>query len=347
MIMPKCGGQEFGQNEYCDKTYDGKQDSIHTFCRNEKAEILEEIYKGMGLSLWPQEAEEDDDVTTPKQNFFGDLIGKPLENKFTDDLVKNFFYELNKIVTGDPEYDCGMEVQSKCGGVVYNPNKQFCDERDDHIYKYVTIGDRKWMAENLAFEYKLPKKVVKKITQATATNPADTTFALDNVGGELKYENTVYENYPATEGRYYTWNSAMGVDDLRKILADEDKPEAQNLDAIEKVYGACPDGWVVPTKADLDELSLKANGAIKGFADLDDNDNKLVNFNMKFLGYYDADAKEVSDSEKAYFWSATDVFLDEDQDQAYGMIVTDLDASSVKTSNKKYAFTIRCVEALY
>ena len=343
-IMPKCGGKEFGMNEFCDKTYDGKQDSIHTYCRNEKDDVLEAIYQGIGLSLWPQEAEEDDDVTTPKQNFFGDLIGKPLQAKNDDDAVLNFFVALNDIVIGNT--DCGMEVQSKCGGKVYNPNKQFCDKRDDHIYKYVTIDGRKWMAENLAFEYKLPKKVAKKITPATATTPADTVFSLDNVGGELKYETTVYENYPATEGRYYTWNSAMGVDDLRKILADEGKLDAQNLDAIEMVYGACPDGWMVPTQADLENLSTMANGAIKGFADLDDDDNKLVNFNMKFLGYYDADAKEVSDSEKAYFWSATDVVVDEDQDQAYGMIATDLDASSVKTSNKKYAFTIRCVEAV-
>jgi uncharacterized protein (TIGR02145 family) len=238
-----------------------------------------------------------------------------------------------------------MEVQSKCGGKVYNPNKQFCDKRDDHIYKYVTIEGRKWMAENLAFEYKLPKKVAKKITPATATTPADTTFALDNVGGELKYENTVYENYPATEGRYYTWNSAMGVGDFRNGL------DMNSLDLKEKdvVFGACPAGWRLPTEAEFRYVSDLAANAQDGFAAIATipGENDPVDFNVDFWGYYDVSKKQKVSDDKTFFWSksaVTDDPEEENFDQAYGFVITDVKGeSSVKTSNKKYAFTIRCV----
>jgi hypothetical protein len=56
--------------------------------------------------------------------------------------------------------------------------------------------------ENLAFKYKLPK-----INDELTGNIT-----------ELEYENAPYENFEAAEGRYYTWNSAMGIGDNLAIL---------------------------------------------------------------------------------------------------------------------------------
>ena len=50
--------------------------------------------------------------------------------------------------------------------------------------------------ENLAFKYKLPK-----INDELTGNIT-----------EQEYENDPYENFEADEGRFYTWNSAMGTE---------------------------------------------------------------------------------------------------------------------------------------
>ena len=59
-----------------------------------------------------------------------------------------------------------------------------------------------WFTENLAFIYKLPK-IDDKLT--------------DNIT-ELEYENDPYENFKADQGRFYTWNSAMGIGDNLAIM---------------------------------------------------------------------------------------------------------------------------------
>ncbi|MCL2283966.1 MAG: hypothetical protein FWC26_11690 [Fibromonadales bacterium] len=50
----------------------------------------------------------------------------------------------NKFCFDDNFYD-------KCGNKEYNPEIQFCDERDNNIYKKTIIGEQIWMAENLNF----------------------------------------------------------------------------------------------------------------------------------------------------------------------------------------------------
>jgi uncharacterized protein (TIGR02145 family) len=88
-----------------------------------------------------------------------------------------------------------------------------------------------------------------------------------------------------------------------------------------------------------------ANAAEHGFEDLDDAEDVTVNFNVEFLGYYNVNTKDVVDAnEAAYFWSETPV--EEDERQAVDLLVTGKDQSVVNTSNKVFAFTIRCIENL-
>jgi uncharacterized protein (TIGR02145 family) len=127
----------------------------------------------------------------------------------------------------------------------------------------------------------------------------------------------------------------MGIGDKR---ADIDLTKT-SLEEKDKVVGACPAGWRLPTKDELEALSDYANDkADGGFADLD-NSEKVVNFNVDFLGYYDISEMKAMGTE-ANFWSSDDAESDE---QAWNLEIADNDNSSVKTSSKAYAYTIRCV----
>ena len=212
----------------------------------------------------------------------------------------------------------GNVALEKCGTTKYDPTKQFCDIRDNHVYKFETVlmgeVELAWMTENLAFEYKLPKI----ITETKVVDGKNVVVkSIDQVMGVVNYEDNVYENFEVNGVRYYTWKSAMGswdketgVGDIRNTLLDEetDNAELKKLDPADRVIGACPDGWRLPEKPELDALNALGTNAgnEKGYETLPGNDKK-VNFNVNFAGYYSVNSNKVVNSDKAaYFWSSTD-----------------------------------------
>jgi uncharacterized protein (TIGR02145 family) len=101
----------------------------------------------------------------------------------------------------------------------------FTDERDNHVYKWVQIGEQVWMAENLAF---LPE-----------VNPPDDYSSTDPVNYVYGY--TLYDTADAkallhykTYGVLYNWSSAI-------------------------LY--CPVDWHLPDDADWQELIYYLGGA--------------------------------------------------------------------------------------
>ena len=92
----------------------------------------------------------------------------------------------------------------------------------------------------------------------------------------------------------------------------------------------------MPTSAELSALSDLASDV--------ENENgfETLGFNVNFLGYYNVAGNNAADTEKAFFWSDTEV--DPDDNQAYVMVIIAQDESDVNTSNKANAFTIRCVK---
>ena len=90
----------------------------------------------------------------------------------------------------------------------------------------------------------------------------------------------------------------------------------------------------MPTDAEFEALGALAVAADKGFEEF--------GFNLNFVGYYDVKDNKVSETSNAYFWSGVQVAADDQQ--AYGLVITAMDKSQVSTSNKAYAFTIRCVK---
>ena len=59
-----------------------------------------------------------------------------------------------KFVCGEDTLDVALKEETKlpvCGGVAFMPEYFFCDVRDSSLYYYVTIGNRRWMAEDLRY----------------------------------------------------------------------------------------------------------------------------------------------------------------------------------------------------
>lgn len=111
----------------------------------------------------------------------------------------------------------------------------FTDERDGHVYKYVTIGTQSWMAENLAY---LPVINVPK-TAVPICDEDPLYFVLNYEGTDLAAakQTEEYNKY----GVLYNWYAAMG----------QKSATGASADAIPSgVRGACPAGWHLPSKAE-------------------------------------------------------------------------------------------------
>ena len=304
-VVKKCGGEIYGRNEYCGKANNGTRDSVRAYCVSDST--LDVIFGDLEASL-PSTGNNGNSILS---TLLGDFIGEE-PGHYTEVATKTFYAELSA-----SQYCSSNQQENLCGTTTYDPAKKFCDIRDNKLYKYNRIDNLNWMTENLAFEYKLPSSVGH---------------------GFVNYENNAYENFEAEEGRYYTWNSAVGTGDMRRDAGID----TLFLAAKDEVYGACPRGWRLPAKDELASLSDYANrAAAGGFADLD-NTEQVLSFNVNFLGYYDANS--VVGSGKAYFWSGTGDSGDDDR--AWGLVIKDNDHSSVDLTQKAYAFTIRCVQEI-
>ncbi len=94
----------------------------------------------------------------------------------------------------------------------------FIDDRDGNVYKYVTIGNQVWMAENLRY---LPN--VSAPADGSFTEPYHYVYGYNGTDvAEAKALET-YQNY----GVLYNWSAALE---------------------------ACPTGWHLPSQAEWDEL---------------------------------------------------------------------------------------------
>ena len=111
-----------------------------------------------------------------------------------------------------------------CGGMAYDSatTRRLCDTRNDKSYKYVRIGGKDWMAENLDYDYK--------------------------VGGAS------YGNGPGTRyGRLYTWAAAMDSATTSCGFEKLCTPSSP-------VQGVCPDGWHLPDSTEYASLIQTAGG---------------------------------------------------------------------------------------
>ncbi len=179
----------------------------------------------------------------------------------------------------------------------FNPDIDYgtmTDSRDGKVYRTVTIGDQVWMAENLNFD------------------PGQ------GGSGDAKYDwSWCYGDEPKNcdvAGRLYTWAAAI---DSVKLATDTKNPQdcgdGKKCALPDTVYGICPPGWHLPSKAEFGTLltvmggQSTASNVLKSQSGWAESKNGTDAFGFSALpvggwaplyGFYLA-------GNGAYFWSAT------------------------------------------
>ena len=120
----------------------------------------------------------------------------------------------------------GNLVEDSCGYQIPNIDYgEFTDERDDQVYKTVTIGTQTWMAENLNYD---PGNVSSM-----------GSYAWSGCYGNESSNCTKY-------GRLYTWEVAMDKAGCGYGTYCNNSNEG--------TQGICPSGWHLPTKEEWQQL---------------------------------------------------------------------------------------------
>ena len=140
------------------------------------------------------------------------------------DYTLSEFFEPAKIPS--KQYDCS---KYDCQDVsLLNPDVEYgelLDERDNHVYRTLKLGDQVWMAQNLNYA-------------------ADSSYCFDNDSANCD----IY-------GRLYPWHVAVGKT-LEECPQDSSECDlsADYIDDKKHVAGICPAGFHVPTDSDFIEL---------------------------------------------------------------------------------------------
>lgn len=192
---------------------------------------------------------------------------------------------------------------------------EFTDERDGHVYKTVVIGNQKWMAQNLNFEYRVNDSIYQNECNATDGN-------CDLIG------------------RDYTWAAVMdsaGV--FSQNGANCGGPTV--CTPIYPVRGVCPEGWHVPDITEYHTMMLYAATANldakkllseKGWHEPGTNDygfSMLPDSLYARSGLFDA----------VFIWTSTE----QDDYDVYTFYASPDGVSLFNRSNKTVPKQLRCV----
>lgn len=180
------------------------------------------------------------------------------------------------------------------------PEDVFVDERDGNQYRFVTIGNQVWMAENLKY---LPS--VSGPASGSDSNPYYYVYGFLGTDVEQAMNTKNYETY----GVLYNWPAAMGGES-----SSDQNPSG--------VQGVCPVGWHLPSNVEVQQLlsflggNVIAGGKLKEAGNLEDgtghwyepNAGATDEFDFTGLpgGQRNAYAEFDYVHSNFYFWTATE-----------------------------------------
>jgi uncharacterized protein (TIGR02145 family) len=225
-----------------------------------------------------------------------------------------------------------MVNKAMCGMEPYDPAKQFCDVRDNKVYKYVKIGTQTWMAQNLNYAYTdVPYK------QGNYTSDSTSWCYNNDANNCSKY------------GRLYTWAAAM--DSVGTWSANSKGCGYDTTcSPTYPVRGVCPEGWHLPTEEEFETLFTAVGGqstagkmlksatgwtAYSGIT----NEDAFV-FSALPAGYRNGNGDYSDEGNFAYFWST-----ENSSNYAYYMDLNySYDVACLSSDNKFDGFSVRCLK---
>jgi uncharacterized protein (TIGR02145 family) len=195
------------------------------------------------------------------------------------------------------------------------------DTRDGSQYWTVQIDKQTWMAENLRYR------------GGATTNIMIGSICKDDA---------------CSSGAYYTW---AGANDS---AAAYNTSEA-NVNFSGRRQGACPDGWAIPSKADiaaLIEYVGESNaGKLKARGQDECNDSRPCTddygFSAKFVGYYylSSSTPTWSSSNYLYFLSTKEVSATTSSKKGkYAIALRMFDTIDQGEVTKASYFSVRCIK---
>ena len=135
------------------------------------------------------------------------------------------------------------------------PNRgTFTDERDGNVYRYTTIGEQVWMAENLRYKLPYPYSYAPGVDYSYIDERKDTVYRHDTTGlgeigktmqSECTDADCIAAEFVKTFGRYYS------------LIVNGDGHGPLDWDVVDSV---CPKGWHVPTRTEWETLFAQADG---------------------------------------------------------------------------------------